>query len=115
MFDREEKEQARYLEGEGLGGLKVVGRLPSGQMVRVVFVVPSIAPDIIHGVDHVRQSLYLCKNKDYVVFVKNFKGQMLRVIHREHKNKLLVMEDRKAIVDWQLFGQPPELKKLLAV
>lgn len=114
MFDRDEKVLVNYLEGEGLGGLPVIGRGPGGQLVKVVFVMPSIVPDIVYGLDQAGRLIYLCKNMDYVVFLKNLKGEMLRVIHREHQNKLLGKEDRKEVVDLQLFGQPPEFKNMLA-
>lgn len=114
MFDRQEKIKVNYLEGAGLGGLPVVGQNPSGQSIRVIFALPVIVPSIAYGLDRERQLIYLCKTDEYTVFVKNLKGEMLRVIHRVHKNKLLSDEDRKEIVEQQLFRQPDVIKNLMA-
>lgn len=114
MFNREEKILANYLEGEGLGELPVIGRNPNGQLVKVVFIMPSIVPDIAYGLDTERQFVYLAKTSEYVISVKNLKGKLQRVIHREHTNKLLTEQDRKEIIDLQLYRQPDMIKKLMA-
>lgn len=114
MFNREEKQLTNYLDGQGIGGILVNGQAPNGQPYRVFFVLPLIAQDILYGIDREHQMIYLCKNMDYIIYLKDFKGKMIRVIHKEYKNKELGEEDRKEIIGQLLSGQPPEIKKMLA-
>lgn len=114
MFNREEQILTKYFEGEGLGGLEVIGQHPNGRRMRVVFVMQNIVPDVVFEVDRDRQLIYIAKTAEYVVSVKTLKGDLQRVIHKVHPNRLLSEEDRKEIVGQQLFGQPDEIKKLMA-
>lgn len=114
MFNREEQILTKYFESEGIGGLEVKGQGPRGQRVKVVFVNSRIIPDLVYGVDRDRQLIYMARTAEYVVSVKTLKGELQRVIYKVHTNQLLNEEDRKEIVEQQLFRQPDEIKKLMA-
>jgi len=113
-FDREENVLTSYFEGEGLGGLPIEGENVNGQLVSVLFVNQSLVPDLVYSLDNTRQLIYISKNSDYAVSIKDIEGKLLRVIHREFTNKLVSEEDRKEIVDRQLFRQRDDVKKLIA-
>ena len=96
------------IEHENMGRLFIkVGLHPIS-----VFPSPGNIPDLIACLDQQGKRIFLCKNDEYEIQVKDYKNQLLRTFYRIHQNVAMAAADKLRIVE-KFRGIPDNIKKLI--
>jgi hypothetical protein len=112
LFDRNEKVLDTYFEAYG-AELTYVRAKVGETTTRVNFSASAVTPKILHRLSLDRRFFYLSLSSDYVIFIKDLSGRVLKVIHKEHRPLALSANDRRELVDRFFFKQPPHIKQLI--
>lgn len=94
IVDTDEKVVTPLLEDKNAG----FARIQVGNII-VIYANPELTPVILHSYDPASGKVYLCVNNKYKIIVKNLKGEILMVIHREHQNIKITPEIAKEIME----------------
>lgn len=104
LIDREERIKAVLFESSKLGFLGPKGT-PSGGII-----IPELAPSSFGVYSPVTNRFYFAEGDRYVIYEKDRKGHLLRVIHREHR-KVKVTRETVRQIRKQLLRLPNSVKK----
>ncbi len=112
LINREETVLASYFSAADAGSTEVYEKI-DGRVFRLSFSMNAITPTIHHRFDPEHERFYLCLSSAYSIFMKDLKGGMQKVIHREHRNRSLSPGDRAEIVDTFFGKRPPHEKEII--
>lgn len=94
IIDTDENVVTPLLEDKNAGFAKI----QIGNSI-VIYANPELTPVILHSYDPASEKVYLCVNNEYKIIVKNLKGEILMVTHREHQNIKITPEIAKEIME----------------
>lgn len=112
LVDRNETALTIFLEDFNAGITEVTEKV-GDQELKLNFFALVVTPRIIHRLSSNREILYLCLSSDYSIFLKTLRGEEIKVIHRKHKSRSLLDDDRKEIVENTFSRQPLQIRELI--
>lgn len=112
LMDRKETILVRYFEDLKAGETEVIGKVDD-RVLKFNFFASPITPDFLHQVSRSRPTVYFCLSSEYSIAVKNIKGELFKVIHREHQKRKLSESDRWEIVESFFSREPSHIKRMI--